>query len=77
MIESFPKYKRKKVRMPYLIDLVEDNVRSRMIYPCIIFVFFILIMFFALPTPPLSEEREYVVNPLTAFNSQYKINQAF
>ena len=25
MIENFPRYKRKYVRMPYLIDLVEDK----------------------------------------------------
>jgi len=53
MIEHVPKYKAKKIRMPYLIDLVEDKVRSRIIYPIIILIFFIFIIFLVIKPPTI------------------------
>ena len=77
MIETIPKYKNKQCRMPYLIDLVQDNVRSRIIYPMIIFVFFIFIIFLVITPPAIDQEVSYEVKPDTPFNSQYQINQEF
>jgi hypothetical protein len=69
MIEIVPKYKTGKIRVPYLIDLVEDKVRSRIIYPIIILVFFIFIIFLVIKAPALKEAPVYEVKPDTPLNS--------
>jgi len=69
MIETLPKYKQKKIRIPYLIDLVEDKVRSRIIYPIIILVFFIFIIFMVIKPPETNTDKIYDVKPDTPLNS--------
>ncbi len=77
MIITLPKYKANRCRMPYLIDLVEDNVRSRMIYPMIIFVFFIFIMFLVVAPGEIPDTIAYSMEPDTPFKAQYEINSEF
>lgn len=46
MIEEFPSYRR-KTNVIFIIDLVEDNVRSRIVYPLCATLLFLMLVFIA------------------------------
>jgi hypothetical protein len=61
MIEEFPAYRRKS-NIVFIIDLVEDNVRSRIVYPLCATLLFLMLVFIvtnSTNTVPLSRNHPF------------------
>jgi hypothetical protein len=51
MRTTIPAYKHRRFRFPYLMDIVEDNVRNRCIFPLVALSFYLFIIFAVVNIP--------------------------
>ena len=45
MLNQYPRSKKRNFKIPYIVDLVEDNVRSRLIFPAAMLAIYVLVAF--------------------------------